>query len=390
MHIRVCWHRRCSKTGMTARPAAPSSRLRHRSPVPDRPLRVGYVPMTDCAPLVAAHEFGLFERHGLRVILSREPGWATVREKMILGELDACQAPASMVFELSCGLGVVTTPSLTGLVTAHNGNAITLSNELRDLGVRDVWSLRRLIDRHRGSRRFIFAGVLAYSSQHYLMRKWLRSGGIDPERDVDIIFLPPPQINVCLGAGHIDGCCVAEPWSSVGLLRGIGWCVTLSADFDPMHPEKVFMVRAHFDRDHHENHLRLVAALIEAARWCDQPASRAELADILSSPRYLDIPRDTIANALIGPFRMGMDQETPATNAIVFHRNDANRPTVAKARWVLHEIHTHRLGDGLPELSDSEIRERYREDIYEEALALVAPPRRARPRAASPAFASVA
>ncbi len=335
----------------------------------ERALRIGYVPMTDCAPLVAAHEFGLFEKHGLRVVLSREPGWATVREKMILGELDASQAPASMVFELSHGLGVVPSPALTGLVTAHNGNAITLSNELWDLGVRDAWSLRRLIDRHR-DRRFVFAGVLAYSSQHYLMRKWLRSGGINPERDVDIIFLPPPQINVCLGAGHIDGCCVAEPWSSVGLLRGIGWCATLSADFDPMHPEKVFMVRAGFERDRHDEHVRLIAALIEAASWCDHPRNRPELAGILSASRYLDIPRDTIANALIGPFQMGMDQETPGRDAIVFYRSEANRPTAAKARWVLHEIHSNHLGAGLPDLTDAEIGLCYREDIYEDALLL--------------------
>lgn len=346
-----------------------------RRPVlPGRALRIGYVPLTDCAPLVVAHERGIFARHGLRVQLRREPGWATVREKMLHGELDATQAPASMIFEMSWGLGVVPVPSLTGFITAHNGSAITLSNELWDLGVRDAYSLRCVVDRLRGQRRFTFAGVLCYSSQNYLMRKWLRSGGIRPDDDVDITMLPPPQVHTCLREGHIDGYCVAEPWSSVGLLRGIGWCVALTADFDAMHPEKVFMVRESFERERHDEHVRLLAALIEAARYCDDPRNRAELVTLLAQPNYVDLPPEVLRNALLGPFRMGMDQECDATNAIVFERHGAGRPTEAKARWVLNEIHSHGLSRGLPQLTSAEIAAHFREDLYSAALALVDPP----------------
>ena len=359
----------------------PASPFTPRRPAAaSRPLRIGYVPLTDCAPLVVAHELGLFARHGLRVQLRREAGWATVREKMLHGELDASQAPASMVFEMSWGLGVVPVPTLTGLVTAHNGNAITLSNELWDLGVRDAYSLRRVVDKLRGQRRFTFAGVLHFSSQHYLMRKWLRSGGIRPDVDVDITMLPPPQVHTCLREGHIDGYCVAEPWSSVGLLRGIGWCVTLTADFDPMHPEKVFLVRESFERERHDEHLRLIAALIEAARYCDEPRNRRNIATMLAQPGYIGVSREVLENALIGPFRMGMDHECDAANAIVFHRNDAGRPNEAKARWVLNEIAAHGLGRGLPELTGDEVREHFREDLYAAALGLMHPPA---PRAAS-------
>lgn len=367
---------------------APST-LPRRPAAATRPLRIGYVPLTDCAPLVVAHERGLFARHGLRVQLRREAGWATVREKMLHGELDASQAPASMVFEMSWGLGVVPVPTLTGLMTAHNGNAITLSNELWDLGVRDAFSLRRVVDKLRGQRRFTFAGVLHFSSQHYLMRKWLRSGGIRPEVDVDITMLPPPQVHTCLREGHIDGYCVAEPWSSVGLLRGIGWCVTLTSDFDPMHPEKVFLVRESFERERHDEHVRLLAALIEAARYCDEPRNRREIAALLAQPDYIGVSREVLENALIGPFRMGMDRECDAASAIVFHRDDAGRPTEAKARWMLDEIAAHGLGRGLPELTTGEIRGHYRVDLFEAALALAsAPPRRAKVPAASAATIS--
>jgi len=363
----------------------PAPALALRRPAAARPLRIGYVPLTDCAPLIVAHELGLFARHGLRVQLRREAGWASVREKMLHGELDASQAPVSMVFEMSWGLGVVPVSTLTGLVTAHNGNAITLSNELWDLGVRDAHSLRQTVDRLRGQRRFTFAGVLHYSSQHYLMRKWLRSGGLRPEEDVDITMLPPPQVHTCLREGHIDGYCVAEPWSSAGLRRGIGWCVTLTADLDPMHPEKVFMVRENFERERHDEHVRLIAALIEAARYCDLPRNRGLVAALLAQPNYIGVPRDVLENALIGPFRMGMDRECDATRAIVFHRDDAGRPAEAKARWVLDEIAAHGLGRGLPRLTGGEIREHFREDLYDEALALAsAPPRSTATPAARP------
>ena len=336
-----------------------------------RRITIGYVPLTDCAPLIVAEELGLFTRNGLDVRLCREAGWATIREKMLHGELDAAHAPASMVFEMTHGLDVAPVASLTGLVLAHNGNAITLSNELRSLGATDAASLGEVIRRHRGRRRFTFAGVLKYSSQHYLMRRWLQSGGIDPDTDVDLAIVPPPLVAECMERGHLDGYCVAEPWSSVGTLNNVGWSATLTADFAPMHPEKVFMVRADFERDHHDEHLLLITALIAAARWCDLPSNRPALASLLSRSTYLNVPVAALRNALIGPFRLSPNQTTEAAHAIIFHAHDASRPTVAKARWVIDEIQHHHLAPHLPSLTEPDLRHLYREDLYEDALALL-------------------
>lgn len=339
-----------------------------------RRITVGYVPLTDCAPLVMAQELGLFERHGLDVRLSREVGWATVREKMLHGELDAAHAPASMVVEMTCGLGVVPVPSLTGLVMAHNSNAITLSNELYDLGAHDPASLKSVVDSHRGTRRFTFAGVLKYSSQHYLMRRWLQSGGIDPDRDVDIAIVPPPLVSDCLEKGFIDGYCVAEPWSSFGLLRGIGRGVALSANLDPKHPEKIFMVLSEFEHDHPDEHRRLLAALIEAGRWCDQPANRSGLATLLAAPHYLGVPVNALKNALVGPYHLGPDRSIPATEAILFHHHGLDRPGPEKAAWILREIYQHGLGQDLSQLSAADVARLFRADIYDQALLLTSGP----------------
>lgn len=330
--------------------------------------------MTDCAPLIVAHYLGLFEKFDLSVKLAREPGWATVREKMLHEELDAAHAPASMVFEMSCGLGTIAVPSLTGLVMAHNGNAITLSNELWELGVRDVWSLKRLVEQERGRRKFNFAGVLRLSSQHYLIRKWLLSGGIVPETDVRMVMVPPPLVFSCLERGYLDGYCVAEPWSSIGLLGGQGWCVMLGADLDPMHPEKIFVVRQQFDEQRRAEHLGLIAAMIEAAAFCDLPRNRPQVAEILSLPEYLDVPQAAVENGLVGPFNMGRDREVLHPDTIVFHRMNAGRPTLAKGLWVQNEIFTHGLSGGHPPLSDGEIQKLFREDLYQEACQLVPSP----------------
>ena len=360
----------------TARRRRPGGQVLARTP---RRITIGYVPLTDCAPLIVAHEMGLFVRRGLDVRLSREAGWSTVREKMLHGELDAAHAPASMVFEISHGLGVAPVPCLTGLVLAHNGNAIAVSNELYDLGVTDAALLGQVVAHYRGRRRFTFAGVLTYSSQHYLMRRWLRAGGVDPDRDVDMAIVPPPLVAECMEQGHLDGYCVAEPWASVGLLRGTCRCFSLSADFDPMHPEKVFMVRSEFEQDRHEEHVLLLSALIEAARWCDRHANRPALASLLASRPYLGVPVEATRNALIGPYRMGGKDSTSAHQAIVFSRDDASRPAEAKARWVIQEIRAHGLGQALPQMSQERVRELFREDLYEEALALTPLPKKTGP-----------
>ena len=333
----------------------------------NRPLQLGYVPMTDCAPLVVAQELGYFKQQGLEVELCREPGWATIREKMYHRELDAAQAPGSMVFELSWGYGGMYCQCITAFVTALNGNAITLSNELWDLGVRDGKSLREVI-KANPSRRFTFAGVLKYSSQNYLMRHWLMSHGIDPDHDVDMVIVAPPQVHDCLKHGYLDGYCVAEPWSSTGLMDGIGWCTTLSADFSPMHLEKVFMVTQAFHDEDPERHLALLRALRDAARYCDAVENRSELSDILAQEQYVGVSQKTLNNALVGPFEMGMGRSTPAEDAIVFHRNDANRPTAKKARWVLDEIGLHQLQPAATDFSANDIQKCFREDIYESVL----------------------
>src|SRR5882724_2316363 len=153
-------------------------------------LNVGFAATIDCAVLIAAQELGLFRKYGLKVRLRREVGWATIREKLLHEELDAAAAHASMLFSIYYGIGVVRRSCLTGMLLGLNGSAITLSNDLWNLGVRDAKSLGRVIHEHKGSRVFTFAVVLELSSQNYNLRKWLASGGVDPDKDVRVVVVP--------------------------------------------------------------------------------------------------------------------------------------------------------------------------------------------------------
>ena len=331
-----------------------------------RPLRVGFLALTDAAPLMVAQERGLFGQHGLRVTLQREVGWATIREKIIYGELDAAQAPAPMLWSAYLGLGCVPAPVLTAFVFNLHGNALTLSQSLYEAGVRDAMTLRTLAKKRRGESRLTLGVVFPFSSHHLLLRQWLHSAGIDPDNDVRIAIVPPAQMFRNLEAGTIDGYCAGEPWNSIAVRSGAGWCPTWSAAQSPGHVEKVLMVTERFALQRAPEHAALVAALSEAALWCDVPEHREELADLLSAAKYLNLPTRVITPALIGPFDCGHGRVEPATDFVVFHRDGANIPTAEKARALQQSLVAASI---LPADLDPELPDRlFREDLYRSAL----------------------
>ena len=342
-------------------------------PVASRPptrrarLRVGFVPTLDCATLIAAQELGLFARHGLDVRLSREIGWATIREKLLHEELEAVATHASMLFSIYCGLGVVRRPCLTGLMLGSNGSAITLSRQCWDAGVRDAATLSRFIRRSASDRVFTFGAVLELSTQHHLLRNWLRSGGLDPEKDVRIAVIPSELIYESFAAGFLDGYCVAEPWNSAAVLNRTGWIAATSGELAHHHPEKVLLVLQDFAERRHEEHLRLLAALIEASVFCENPAHRPELVRMLAQPRYFDVPADYLANSLVGPFSPGLGTASP-DNLIGYDAHTVGAPSRTRGRWVYDLVAA--LGRPVADeaLKLDVIPKVFRHDLFEEAM----------------------
>jgi ABC-type nitrate/sulfonate/bicarbonate transport system substrate-binding protein len=331
-------------------------------------LRLGFVPLADCAPLVIAQELGFFQKYGLEVILSRELGWATVRDKVIHGELDAAHALAAMPVAATLGLGSINCDCLTALVLNLHGNAITLSNELWRAGVRDAATLRTEITRLRHSKMLTFGVVSQFSSHHFLLRQWLMGAGVNPDRDVRIVVVPPPQMVANLKAGHLDGFCVGEPWNSVAVQSRVGWCVSTSAELAPEHPEKVLMVRRDFAEEHEERHLALIAALLEACEFCDASENRDELVSILARPEYVNASPAALRHGFSGEFDFGHGQNKIVRDFSVFHRNDANEPSSRKAAWVMQLV---RMSGQCPDpslLNFALGRRIFRSDIFEKAV----------------------
>jgi len=173
-----------------------------------------------------------------------------------------------------------------------------------------------------------------------------------------------------LKAGHLDGFCVGEPWSSVAVQARSGWCVATSAELDPGHPEKVLMVRNEFAEKREEEHLALVAALLEACEFCDAPENREQIIETLARPEYVNASADALRCGLEGRFDFGHDCSRPVPDFMVFHRGGANEPSGEKTAWVLQHLRDSGLCKDASTLTFALGRQVFRPDIFEKASRL--------------------
>lgn len=292
-------------------------------------IPVGFVPLTDCAPVVMAQELGLFAGRGLRVELHRELGWATIRDKMLHGELVATHAPGAMPLAAALGLGTPPYDTLCPLVLSVQGNGITVSADLVRRGVTDGHSLRREIDRRGPTPAITFGVVASFSSHRYLLRRWLSAHGIDPDREVRMVVVPPRQSVANLQCGHLDGYCVGEPWNAAAEAVKAGRCIATSDTLEAGHLEKVLMVRADFAARRPQEHLALISALLESCRWCADPANRDDLELTLARREFVGVEPRILRAGVRGGCR--------------FAGPGVNEPTHDKAAWALELVKTSGL-----------------------------------------------
>lgn len=330
-------------------------------------MRLGYAALSDAAPLIVAHTQGFFADAGITVELHQEIGWATIRDKVVYGELDAAHAPAPILWSVQLGLNCPAADVLTALVLSVHGNAITLARSLWDAGIRDDITLRKLTRERRRRQPLTFGVVFPFSSHHLLLRNWLAAAGIDPDRDVRIVVVPPAQMFRNLAAGTLDGFCAGEPWNTLAIQEGVGWCRLCSALETPGHVEKVLMVRTQFADACPAEHAALVRALARACAWCDEPQHREAVAELLSGPRFLNVRPSALTPGLVGHFDFGHGEIRDVPDFHVFHRHGANVPEVAKAEALQRALAAagliggHALDPHLP-------RRLFREDLHREIL----------------------
>ena len=303
-------------------------------------LELGFIPLTDCAPLVVAKEKGFFKKYGLEeVTLQREPSWKAISEGVATGRLDGAQMVAAMPLSMTLGLGIENpTPVVTAMVLSRNGNAITLSKSLFDKGVRNLSDLKKYINQSP-EKRHTFGMVHPASMHNLMLRYWLASGGIDPDLDVNLTVIPPAQMVANLKAGNIDGYCVGEPWNSRAVHEDLGFVIATDLDIWPGHPEKVLGVREEWVNKYPETHIALVKALLEACEYCDDVRHREQIVNLLCQPQYVGSDRIYTRPGFAAPYDYGTGQTPQMLQRFnQFHFEQTNCPGRVEGLWILTQL----------------------------------------------------
>jgi len=346
-------------------------------PAEKHTLSLGYIKLTDSAPLIMARELGYYEKYGLSVELQREVSWANVRDKVVAGVLDAAQMLSPLPLATTLGVGGMRADVITGLALSLNGNAITLGQALSAQitahggdPLKGAGSTASAFARYLRSsnQRFTLAAAHTFSNHTFLLRDWLRAGGLDPDRDVHIIVLPPEQMVDSLSRGVIDGFCVGEPWNSQAVQSGVGSVQATGYQIWNNGVEKVLGVTETWHRNHPGTHLRLRLALMETCSWLAHPDNRAQAASTLALPGYLDLPEAMLRPSLTGRFTLSKGgPEIDLPHFHVFGRFQAGFPWRSDGEWLLRQI-GKLLGKSFDEAEVRALVQRtWRTDLYREA-----------------------
>lgn len=285
-------------------------------------LTLGFMPLLDCALLVVAREAGMARAQGLSLRLVRETSWANIRDRVAIGHFDGAHMLSPMVVAQNVGVGHLSTPLVAPVSLGTGGNAITVSRSLWQemagsgavIGAEPTVQARALAQvvaqrAARGLPVVTLAMVFPFSCHNYQLRDWLVSGGLDPDRDVRLVVLPPPLLVDALRSGQVDAFCVGEPWNSLAVDAGIGVIAAVCSDIWPNPPEKVLGMRARFVEENPGEVAALVRAIHAASRWADDEGNRHDLAQLLAQPRYVGAPARLLQAALAGSILATPDHE---------------------------------------------------------------------------------
>jgi nitrate/nitrite transport system ATP-binding protein len=303
-------------------------------------LDIGFIPLTDCAPLVVAKEKGFFQKYGLeQVTLSREPNWKAIAEGVASQRLDAALMVAGMPLAMTIGAdGKVPQPIVSSMVLSRNGNAITLSKRLHEMGVRTLEDFKAILG-HTSDKIHTLGMVHPTSMHNLLLRYWLASGGIDPDQDVNLTVIPPPQMVSNLKAGNIDGYCVGEPWNSRAINANLGFVIKTDLELWNGHPEKVLGVREDWVSQYPQTYIALMKALLEACEYCDDRRNRPEILELLCQPQYVGSDPVDTRPGFLDPYHYGTEQEPEQLLRFnQFYVGQSNLFTRAEALWILTQL----------------------------------------------------
>src|SRR6187397_51448 len=332
-------------------------------------MRFGIIALTDCAPIVMAHELGYFKKFGIDSVVSKEASWAVIRDKLTLGENQATHMLIGMPFASSMGLaGSPVKPMVIPWLLNRNGQAITLNNKMKAAGVRTPAALKPLVDKAKAAGDpMTFAMTFPPGTHAMWMRYWLASGGIHQDKDVSLITIPPAQMVANMKVDKMDGFCVGEPWNNRAIEDGIGYTVTTTQAMWKDHPEKVCAFTEEFATKNPRTVKATLKALQLASVELDKMENRPKFAEVIARPAYINCPPSTILERLMGKYEYGDGRVEQDPNYMIYSNRNCNYPQAIYATWYLSQFRRWGLTKTAPDYAGIAKRV-LRSDIYLEAV----------------------
>lgn len=332
-------------------------------------VRFGIIALTDCASIVMAHELGYFKQFGIESIISKEASWAAIRDKLSLGENHATHMLIGMPFASSMGLaGSPVKPMIIPWMINRNGQGITLNNKLKQAGVKTAKGLKPIVDRAKAAGSpMTFAMTFPPGTHAMWIRYWLASGGINPDKDINLITIPPPQMVANMKVDKMDGFCVGEPWNYRAIRDGIGYTVITTQQIWRDHPEKVCAFTEEFAQKNPKTVKAILKALHQASVYIDKMENRPKVAEIVSRPTYINCPPDIILSRLQGMYDYGDGRTEQDPSYMIFSNRECNYPQKTFGYWWLSQFRRWGMVKGTPDYKGI-VSKVMRQDIYLEAM----------------------
>lgn len=310
-----------------AKSALPSGAFAQGAGPETRGAKLGYIALTDAAPLIIAKERGLFAKHGVPdVDVARQASWGATRDNIVLGGaangIDGAHILRPMIHTISAGIVTqnnVPTPLYNLLNLNEDCQGISVSNEYRDLAIKaDASPLKAAFERKKARGGELTAAMTFPAGTHDLwIRYWLAAGGIDPDNDIKVIVVPPPQMVANMRVGNMDVFCVGEPWNEQLVNQGIGYTAVTTGELWFRHPEKVLGMRAEWVDRNPRATQAILMAVMEAQQWCDAMSNKEELANIVGRRQWFNVPPADIIGRLRGDINYGHGRVANGTNLLM-------------------------------------------------------------------------
>src|SRR5688572_14413126 len=332
-------------------------------------MRFGIIALTDCAPIVMAHELGYFKKFGIESVISKEASWAVIRDKLSIGENQATHMLIGMPLASTMGLaGSPVKPMVVPWLLNRNGQAITLNNTLKKAGVKKPADVKPLAAAAKAKGEpLTFAMTFPAGTHAMWMRYWLAAGGINPDKDVNLITIPPPQMVANMKVDKMDGFCVGEPWNNRAIEDGIGYTVTTTQAMWKDHPEKVTAFTEEFAAKNPKTVKAILKALHMASVDLDKMENRAKFAEVIARPSYINCQPSTILERLMGKYEYGDGRVEQDPFYMIYSNRNCNYPQQIYGQWWLTQFRRWGMTKGAPDYAGIP-KKVMRPDMYLEAM----------------------